>query len=642
MLNRLPRSKNGFETGPEPIERMPGDPPFGVTKDAALASLNGPTGSPSQRAENMVAKPAGPAVPQSPDRWGKVDHAIDAIEHAIRYGHGKDVVGDALDEAAEQMARHVDLSTPDDFAKRRDAWRLRLRKLTNMDGSHYDKASFMRLRGDVAAAQIKTAATAQHGVVFGRDSRGNYVLRSASGDPLMSLASGAGANLARDPDAFQGQLALLRAAYGRAESDALYARALAVFSDVHERDRDHVDIRAITRPTEDRARAFVSATESLRIAQTAEERDAALKTLRIALFAEADSSDGMFQFVADMFSPVGRANAAFDFADDVSDAYVAVKEGRYLDGGASAFWALMDGVGAVGGIRFGKVMKGIGQRLPLAKRIIAARDIARKEANAAKQFETVNAEAMLGARLWNRYDADSQEYLQGLLNAAKGAVGEEAVRKQLTDLKANPARGVGKAEGEGRELTGVDLLGSDRFDANGKLLKKRFYDEILNDTELQSLFGMFLWPASTPGKKTRIEVKVDGAVSDKTQALKDERIGNRKNDYKTHDLVLLRVPYDEIAKLQLRKQAIAWMRSPDGAGMRRIEGIDRYRTVNGKRVVVRRDQWSEAHFERMIKDVDHALKLQAALGARPTVADFISGLAARVAVVSERESTEQK
>ncbi len=578
--------------------------------------------------------------PAPQDPWERAEAAMAHLEYAVNAQLGGDVVNAALDDGARALAEHVDGADETAMPVRQRYWRSRMRKTVGLDGRDLDKAALMAIRGDIAGAQIRQTAYADSGVSVTRDKDAGYVLQDRKGARLIGLPRFAGTRVLEHPKAFGAQLRLLQMGLQGASADALFPRALAVFSDLHERDHNAVDMRILYKPTEARAEAFVSAVTAFRNARTAESKAEAETILRTVLFAEAAPANRLASFGLDL-TPLGRINAAKDFGEDGVEAMRAFNEGRLLDAGAASLWTLLDGMAVVGGIRFGKILEKGAQTTPIGRRIVAARHLARMEGNAAKKLAPVNAETMLGQRLWNRYDEDSQVYMEGLLRSAKGAVGEEAMRKFLVDVKANGKRGVGMKEGKGRKETIVEILPEHGGGTGKDDLKPRFYDEILEDTKMQRVFGLFLWPASTPGKKTRIEVKADAAPSPYLQAKKDDIIKKNLKSYHTHEMLLLRVPYDEISKTKIRQQALAWMRSPEGAGMQYIKGVDKFKKVNGKKVFVRRIQWSEAHFEKMIDDVDKSLRKSARIAALPTFGDFLVGLSARVSIAAEAEMEDQ-
>lgn len=100
------------------------------------------------------------------------------------------------------------------------------------------------------------------------------------------------------------------------------------------------------------------------------------------------------------------------------------------------------------------------------------------------------------------------------------------------------------------------------------------------------------------------------------------------DDYRANELLVLRMPYDDVSKAVLRKKVLEWMRNPEGAGMKRVQG--EYRTRKGKKVV-----WAEKQMTDLINSVDRSLARQALRGYTPTIGSFITGLAMRMAAQAD-------
>lgn len=634
----LPIDMPGLPTAGKPPAKPKAPHPLGVLYAEGRTDDDEATDKRARKAA-AARSPAAPKQHEVEDYWRRSDAAIRSVETAVRHGLGQDVVRDALDLAARDLARYVDRGAEEDLPNLATDWRRRLRRVVNADASQIDKAELVRIRGDVAAHHARRASNREAtGIAISRDKESNFVLKDADGQRLLSLSSLTGSRVLGAPADFAPQMRLLRRAVGDATPEELHAHALAVFSSIHERDHNYVDARVIYEPTKERAKALVSSALALRAAETPSARAEAEALLKATLFAEAAPGARLASFGLDVFTPLGRANAAKEADENLTQAIEAFSDGRLGDGAASTFWTAVDAIAVVGGIRFGKILEMVARTTPPGRRIIAARKLARMESTGRETLPPVDAEAMLGKRMWARYDENSQKYLQGLLRAAKGAVGEEAMRKYMADLKANPARGPGKQESPGRQLTRADIQKRHGGGHGKNELGPRFYDEVLTDTAVRRVFGIFLWPASTPGLKTRVEHKMDSAYSTGKQSKKDKVIAENLDEYDTHDLLLLRTPYNDISKLKLRSQALAWMRNKDGMGAKYVQGVDKFKTVDGKKVFVKRIKWSEEHLDRMIKDVDRTLALRAAHGSLPTVADFLSGLAARMAVAADKQA----
>lgn len=569
--------------------------------------------------------------------WARADAAVKRLADAVIFGVDQERVREALDLGAAELAKYASNGAADDLPALTTKWRRSLRLIVNADGSSLDKAELIRLRGDLAALHVKKAELLETaGVIFSQSSDNDTILKTTSGERLVEVPRYTSEHIKSRPQKFARQLHLLRRAHEGGDEDELFAQALAVFSHLHEKQHDVGDARILYKATEERARAFVSNVMALRAAKTKENREHAEAMLQATLFAEALPARRLASLALDIFTPVGRANALEDLDEDSAAAVKAFREGRFTDGAISTLWTLIDGVAIVGGVNFKKLMIQAGHSTPQTRRIIAARDLARMQAQGRKRLPGVSAEAILGKALWARFDKESQDFLSGVFNNAKGIASEEQMRQLMVDVGAKPKRGPGLDEADGREITRVDILPEHGGGSGKDKLGPRYYDEILEETRLRPVLGLFLLPASTPGVKTRVELKVDGARSRGQQAKKDAIIAKNLEKYDTNELLLLRIPYNDISKGKVHQEVMRLMQSDTSMAAKYIRGHNKYKIENGERVLVERIKWPPEKLEKMIQDVDRALRKQAVGDASPTVGLFVAGLAAKMADESER------
>jgi len=578
------------------------------------------------------------AEPEAPDDWQEADFAIGHLVYAVKAGLGADAVRNALDDVAETLARHVDRATPEAMPQRTAHWRRLVRQSVGADGADIDLQGLMALRYDVAAIQARQqAAEEAAGVDLARTKDGGYLVNGAGGARLLGLPPIAGGTITADPARFSGQLRLLKAGLGDSDPDALKARALNVFSIVHEREHDFGD-RLLTGAVEARADAFVTAVGRLKKAETAEEREAAEAMLRMTLFAEAVPANRLASFGMDLLPGIGNARSAEDFGEDVAEAYRAFSEGRIAAGAGHSFWALVDGIGMVGGLRFGKLLREVARTTKPGRRLTAALDLARMEANGRRKQKSYGAAEMFGKRYWSRLDSDQQNYMEGLFSLVKGRVGENIMSRRFADVGApsfQNAEAVRKAAGQSTPPEFNPRYVRMKPQHGGR---RRDFDDVLEDGTLKRLFGMFMFPKSTPGKKTPVEMKTVDARRNRKQKQDDLNINKNKHLYNTNEILLLRSPYKDLPKTEIRNLMQQMMKDPKLSGQEYITtGKTKNKMVNSKKVS-RVVKWTEDDLERMISDVERRLTLQSYADEVPTLLDFLIGIAARMSAHSSVDS----
>ncbi len=575
-----------------------------------------------------------------PETWSRPVDDLNALAVAVQRGHGQTAVRRRLEDLTKSMSRAIYDPAPEEREKYEAITGRKVRSVVNADGTDIDWGAFERLRGDVALAQSGRAEGRQAAGVALVRSDGGYAVRTAAGGraKALMLPHFMGAAIAADPAKYGPQLTLYREALGARDLEGFEDHARSIFATLHAREHNIVDGQLLYETADARAASFVTAARTFRDAKTPEAQAEADAQLRATLFAEAAPSNRLASVVLDILSPLGRANSAEEAIEDGEKAYRAAINGELGSAIGSGLWAIVGGIGAVGGVRYKAILKEVTKKTPQGRRLMAAYKLARFEANAAKKLEKVSGREMMGKEAWDRYDEDSQNFLQGILGNAKGIVGEEEMRELLHAADAKGSRGPGKLGAGTRDATKVEIKPEHGGGPGVGELGPRFYDELLEDQAMERYFGMFLLPAITPGTKTRIEVKTDRAKSRGEQAKKDRIIDKNKQEYQTHDLLLLRVPYNEISKHKIRDKALKMIRNPSGAGAEYLSGKKIERTINGKKVHVRTVTWTEEHLQRMMDDVDRALTSQIARGGpEPNVADFLTAVAARLAADAEEQ-----
>lgn len=553
------------------------------------------------------------------------DLAVRRVVYAIEYGYGPQVIKSEIEQGAIDLARYVDNAGPADMPARTAYWTRQLRMIPVSNGDEVDKAQLLRVTHDVASAQANNAQLKDIGLHVAKTKAGAYKLRSDAGGAELALPRLTGSAIVKDNARFASRLMLAQAALSDVAPERIQETARSVFSNIHEKEHNLVDSRVFYAPTNERTKAFVASVLAWRQAKTPAEKQQAGDLLVSTLFAEQMPKNKIASIAIDLLTPLGRINAADDLAKNAKATYAALKKGDYLAAGSSAFWSAIDLVGTIGGLRVGKLAEmGVRQTKAGRKYTSAARAAKMQKAGEEGRLPSVNAEEMLGSAFWNRLDEKSQIYLAGMLPVEKGDVGEYVVRDHMKSIKANPQHGNRDiTKGTWEAESGIEIEPAHQHMLPKSSKNMRYDDEILEETKLERVFGIFLLPASSPGRKTRIEVKTDHATGGRAQKAKDKIIEENKDIYKTEPMMLLRLPYSDLPKQKVHEQIMYY--------------LHRKATVNKNSGI----RFSEDEITKLIKQTDRAMKAMVWNDRVRTMVDFMSGLAARLAVASENQYREQ-
>lgn len=571
------------------------------------------------------------------DDWTNASNAIAHLEYAVRRGLGPDVVRRALHDAATDLAIFVDRAGEKDLAARTAAWRRRIRPVVNASGENIDEAALEALYGDVATAQVKAAMTRQAtGVAVGKQADGDYALKAANGDTLLTLPRLAGHAVVSDPEKYGAQIKLLLAAANVDDPETLRRHAFNVFSNLHEREHEFLERRLLYAPTDARAGAFVNGVARLREATTPAEKTKAEAILRTALFAEAAPGKRLAYLGLDLLTPVGNANAAVGFSNEVAAAQKDFSEGRYLDGAMHTVWSAVEFTGAVSGIKAGKILREVAKTTPIGRRTVAALDLAKKMAASQRKHASVPAVVIMGRRKWAEMDDDQRGYIEGVLNNAKGQVGEAHMTQVLNDVGANSFKhkeAIKKAQGQKptpppEKPTRIKVKDQPRGGT-------RVFDDATVGETIHTFMGFFARPKSAPGKTTLIEHKAAGASKTPTQVELQEIMEKRKKEFGHLDIVDLHTPYSDLNKDALSKTIRRMLTAPNLMGQKYVtSGV--YKTdKQAPSAPARYIKWEENELNKILKAAERSLELQKWGDRAPTLGDFMLGFTARLSAATE-------
>ena len=600
---------------------------FGGSSDDDLSESDdvAAIGEASSSADTLP-HPAPPATFQKTRPFDKAHSAMDHLTYVVQYQSGTELVRDALDEAAEEAVSALYAPSDSDRPEMVAETRRTLRGLVNLTGDTINWGEWKQFvqRLELSKARLDLGQEV-HGLELRRSSDG-YDVRDSKGTSIFTLPRFAGQAIAADPKRYGPRLQLLNEALAAENPDTLYDRAAALLHAIAEKEHDIADGTLAFGTAEARAGALITWLKRLQSATTPESQVEAENHIRAALFAEAAPGNRLASFGLDLAPIIGNLRSAEDAIEGGEEVAKALEEGRYADAAGAAFWTALDGIGAVTGIGAGKAVKAAARQTKQGRWVFARNDLARMQRYGQTGLPPIGAEAILGPKYWNRLTEEEKSYLIGLLPSAKGNVAEEQARMRLKAAGIDGERGVDVKEGKGREKTEVEIMPQHR--TRPKDPKVRYYDEILDGVALKRFMFFFLKPVRTPGKRTFVEIKAGPTNGAAGQRRADQIVKNDIKKYHANEILLLRMPYDEVSKAALRKQLKAWMQNPKGAGMKRVKGV--YETRSGERVV-----WTQEQLDKLVDMVDKSLARQQLRGHLPTIGSFMTGLVARMAAQAD-------
>ena len=571
------------------------------------------------------------------EEWTHATNAIGHIEYAVRRGLGGAVVRQALDDAATDLAIFVDNADEKDLATRTAIWRRRVRLLVNASGEDIDEAALEALYGDVASAQVRNASTRQAtGVTVSKRADGHFALKSAGGATLMTLPPFAGEAVRGNPQKYAAQIQLLDATAHTDDPEALRRHAMNVFSNVHEREYEALERRLLYQPTEARAGAFVNGATKIRMAKTPAEKAEAEAILRTALFAEAAPAKRLAYLGLDIFTLVGNLNSAIGLKQETAAAYKDLSEGRYLDGAMHTVWSAVELLGTVTGLRAGKLIREAAKTTPIGRRVVAARDLAKKMAAAQRKQTSVPAEVIVGRRQWARMNEDQRAYFKGVVNNAEGQVGEAHMTQVLTDVGANSfkrqeaintSQGIPKTKAKDNP-TRIEVI-------DKKKGGMRVFDDAAVGETIETFMGFFARPKTTPGKTTLFEHKAAGAGKTKSQLELEDKMKENQIKLGHLDIIDLHTPYSELNKGALKDTMKRLMTDPRLQGQKYVTSGVYKKNKNHPSDRGRHVKWDESELDKMLKSTERSLEIQKWGDRLPTAGDFMLGFAARLSAATD-------
>lgn len=387
-------------------------------------------------------------------------------------------------------------------------------------------------------------------------------------------------------------------------------------------------------------------------------RHAAHKALAISLFFDLLPQAKAGRLMLDLLPIIGdirEVEQAWDSAAAAAEAIEQKKYGQAVINAFAAFTSLI-AIGASAPAA-GRAVKRIAPNAPGVKHFNASRDLQRAINQGDTKYKSNPISKLVDPKRWAAMTKLQRDYASQVFGNAKGSFAEEEIRKSLATLWVKMRKGPGN----------TDILPVRYYPSNSK--NPRDFDEVTQEKVFKNILGMLI-PFKKRGHVIGLESKIDSSKYTKQkkidQKLLEEAKEQKKNvaeqnqDMRGHnnppdsaeesaeptkalqknsnnresrsgenrpknppldEVVLLRMPLEQLDAKALAKAFHAVIFNPENVGMSRVRaGI-----------------WTIEDLENIVEIVRDGLLKHADKKHRPIVYDAFIGVLARLLAIDESE-----